>query len=364
MCTYPLGRELTGQDVRRVSAVRGYQHTEAGPQKGKLRADFKLLLLSLRTALAEKPDVIHAHLHEGALIGWLVRILLPWRRTPLVADLQGGLVGELTDHDFFSRQPLPSGLLRFCFRLIERFTLKLPAHIFCSSGNSEQIFQKDYRVGANRITRLDDRVDLLAYDRTAVMPPQSPFPEGTFVVIYSGSLLPIKGLEVLQQVILALTQRRQDIAFLLLGYPTAQMAAFVREHALQARVSLTGRVAFEALPGYLLLAQVGIEPKLSVSGEGSGKLLHYMAAGLALAAFPTEHNRTIADAGTLAAGNTVEDLAQQIETLANDRAQCHSIGQANRDRAQAYSLEAGGKAIAVIYQALGITPSSQQARVG
>jgi hypothetical protein len=105
--------------TRRTSAVPGYENTEAGPQKGKLRADLMLLILCLRTALTEKPDLIHAHLHEGLLIGWLVRILLPWKRLVLVADLQGGLVGELDDHNFFSRRSIAPGLLRFCFRTLE-----------------------------------------------------------------------------------------------------------------------------------------------------------------------------------------------------------------------------------------------------
>ena len=50
------------------------------------------------------------------------------------------------------------------------------------------------------------------------------------MVTYSGSLLPIKGLDVLQEVILSLTQKRRDIGFLLVGYPTDAMAQFVEAH--------------------------------------------------------------------------------------------------------------------------------------
>lgn len=355
LCTYPLGRDVGGVSTRRASAVPDYENTEAGPQKGKLRADLMLLILCLRTALKEKPDLIHAHLHEGLLIGWLVRILLPWRRLVLIADLQGGLVGELDDYGFFSRRSIAPGLLRFCFRTLEAWLLKLPAHIFCSSGNSEQILRTDYGIKPSRITRLDDRVDLSAYDPARVSRSISPFPEDSFVAIYSGSLLPIKGLDVLKELILTVTERRHDICFLVLGYPTVEMEAFIAEHQISAQVALTGRTAFESLPGYLLLANAGIEPKRSASGEGSGKLLHYMAAGLALAAFPTEHNLSIAGADALATGNTPADLARRIEMLADDRALCRVAGQANRDQARAYSLEDGGETIVGIYQALGLT---------
>ena len=354
LCTYPLGRDLPDLDIRRITAVDGYERTEAGPQKGKILADIKLITLALRTAFRERPDVIHAHLHEGALIGWLVRWALIWRRIPLVADLQGGLVGELADHGFFSRLGALGNPLRWIFRLIESFILALPAHLFCSSGNSEKIFRNDYRIRASRLTRLDDRVDLAAYDPAHVTAVASSFAEDVFVVTYSGSLLPIKGLDVLQEVILSLTKKRPDIGFLLVGYPTDVMAEFVEAHGIADRVSLAGRVAFESLPNYLLSAHVGIEPKQSASGEGSGKLLHYMAAGLALAAFPSEHNRTLAGDEALAHGTTAEALVAQIKALADDRARCREMGLKNRERTQPYSLQSGGRKIADVYQNLGL----------
>jgi hypothetical protein len=89
-----------------------------------------------------------------------------------------------------------------------------------------------------------------------------------------------------------------------------------------------------------------------------------MAAGLALAAFPTEHNLSFAGADALATGNTPADLARRIEMLADDRALCRTAGRANRDQARAYSLEDGGETIAGIYQALGLTLGQQDARGG
>jgi len=358
LCTYPLGRDLPNVDIRRVGAVRGYERTEAGPQRGKILADLKLLFLGLRTAFREKPDVLHAHLHEGVLIAWLIRVSLFWRGLPLVADLQGGLVGELADHGFFARKGVLSSALRFAFTLVEALILKLPAHSFCSSGNSERIFREDYRLSSSRLTRLDDRVDLDAYDPQNVTLAKVDLPKGVFVVAYSGSLLPIKGLDVLQQVILLLKRKRSNIVFLLIGYPTDLIEAFVEKHALHNSVRIIGRVAFEELPTYLLRANVGVEPKQSASGEGSGKLLHYMAAGLALAAFPTPHNREFAGDQALAGDDTPEALAAHIETLADDPLRCNRIGKENREKIAPYSLQSGGRVITQVYEQLGIvTPT-------
>ena len=44
-----------------------------------------------------RPQVIHAHLHEGALIGAVLSRL--WR-VPLVFDFQGSMTSEMVDHDF------------------------------------------------------------------------------------------------------------------------------------------------------------------------------------------------------------------------------------------------------------------------
>ena len=354
LCTYPLGRNLPGIDIRRIGSVAGYQKTEAGPQKGKLAADLKLLFLSIKIAFSERPDAIHAHLHEGVLIGWLVRWILFWRGIPLVADLQGSLVGELSDHGFFNKAGALGGVLRTAFRTLEWFVLRLPAHSFCSSGNSERIFLKQYHLSPTRLSRLDDMLDLDAYDPAKVEPANYQRVEQSFVVAYSGSLLPIKGLDVLKQVMLSITERRRDISFLLIGYPTDEIEHFLSQQGIKDRVTVVGRVAFETLPSYLLLADAGIEPKQSVSGEGSGKLLHYMAAGLALAAFPSEHNRELAGAEALASGNTSAALVEVIEQLADNRGRCKELGNQNRQRVQPYSLHAGGAIIARVYKNIGI----------
>ena len=359
LCTYPLGRDLPDVDIRRISAVSGYSQVEAGPQPGKIKADIKLLLLGLRTALKEKPDVIHAHLHEGVVLGWIIKWLLIWRRIPLVADLQGGLVGELEDHGFFSKPGWQSSALRSLFWLAELLILKLPAHIFCSSINSEKIFLQEYKVRRAKITRLDDRVDLSAYDPDRKNKKAS-LPLGSrFIVVFSGSLLPIKGLDVLQHVILQLCRAREDIGFLLIGYPTDVMQRFMVENKLETRVELVGRVAFESLPEYLLSADVGIEPKQSSSGEGSGKLLHYMAAGLAIAAFPTKHNQELADKDAFAKENSATALAQHIEQLADNPARCHELGKQNREKVEPFSLESGGNIIARVYRDLNLPCSSE-----
>ena len=69
---YHLGRDLDPVPVERTLSIPWYSKHEAGPSWHKLYLDLLLLCTSMRVARKFKPDLIHAHLHEGVLIGWLV----------------------------------------------------------------------------------------------------------------------------------------------------------------------------------------------------------------------------------------------------------------------------------------------------
>ena len=73
VCTYHHGREVEGIHTVRIPPVPGYRKLSAGPSHAKYLADPLLLLRCLREARRERPDVIHGHLHEGALIGRFLR---------------------------------------------------------------------------------------------------------------------------------------------------------------------------------------------------------------------------------------------------------------------------------------------------
>ena len=348
LCTYHHGHDRDGITIHRATAVPGYTETAAGPQKGKLRADLHLLALSFRIARQQKPDIIHAHLHEGLLIGWLVRVLLAWRRIPLVVDIQGGLVGELQEHGFFARARWKAQILKPALRLLEYGLLRLPRHIFCSSANSEALCRDHYHVSARRLTLLDDRVDVKTYTNCR-HPVKLPFPDHARIVVYSGSLLPIKGIENLKMTVLELARRRDDICFLLVGYPTEDLEVFRRTEQLLGRIHLEGRVSFDQLPRYLLAADVAVDPKVSESGEGSGKLLHYMAAGLPVATFPTAHNQLLLGEEPSGRSSDPHYLADKIEKLLDDETERRRIGERNRRKAGEYSLNSAGQLILSIY---------------
>ena len=96
---YPNGRDIKGINVRRCWGVPFNYRLIVGSSRHKIYLDCLLAVMSLWYVLRHKPDIIHAHLHEGALIGWVLSKLT---RAPLVFDFQGSLTAEMIDHNFLA----------------------------------------------------------------------------------------------------------------------------------------------------------------------------------------------------------------------------------------------------------------------
>lgn len=349
LVTYHHGREIDGVDTIRIPRIPGYTQLDAGPSPFKYVADFLLLLATCRAIVRERPDVLHGHLHEGALVGWLARNLIFWRRPPLVFDMQGSLVGELEGYAYFRG----AGLLRRLFAAIEHVVDRLPARIACSSPESLRIARDRYGVAPERLHLVPDGIDPGAPggDRGACRRELGVGDDETLVV-YSGSLLPVKGLEVLLATIAEVADRGLAVRFALIGYPTQATEAFLRRRGLQHRCHVAGRVDFERLAAFLAAADIAIEPKAADAGEASGKVLNYMAAALPVVCFDTANNRAIlGETGCYASAGSVAALADRIGELVADPQAARAAGLAGQARAAAtYSWDTSAATLESLYR--------------
>ncbi len=351
LCTYQHGRDVEGIDTERIPRVPGYNHVDAGPSPFKYVADVMLFFKVCGSIARRRPDVLHGHLHEGALIGWAARTVFFWRRLPLVFDMQGSLTGELEAYGYFNRLQL----LRWLFERAEWLIDRLPEHIVCSSPSSLEITRDRFGVPAGRLHLVADGVDVQAPSAASVdrLRDELGLPAGLPVIVYSGSLLAVKGVEALHAAILRSAERDLPVHFLVVGYPTSETAAFLRSRGLESRCTITGRVPFDTIGKYLALASAALEPKENDSGEASGKLLNYMAAGLPVACFDTPNNRIIlADSGCYASSGSVDQLVDCIETLTTSPEVASELGERGRARARAeFSWDASAAALQRIYGA-------------
>lgn len=309
--TYHLGYDLPDIHTQRIAPIKAYTKTSAGPSIYKLLADYRLLRLTLKQIRTASPSALHAHLHEGVLIAWLCRLILRRQELPIVADMQGSLVGELETYGFFNSVPF----LKWPFKMLEKHLLRSADWVVCSSEHALEKFTRDYPELSHKIRLAQDGADTPAPGDEQTLSNKRQalgIDQDKLCAVYSGALLESKGLDQLQQLILECRELSSCVHFLIIGYPVDELEAFLDEHNLSDMCTLTGRMEFNELNTYLALADVAIDPKKSDAGEGSGKMLNYLANGLPVIAFNTVNNASFLGEEARLCDN-VQDMKALIE---------------------------------------------------
>ena len=341
VCTYPIGRDDESVDTVRTLPVPGYRKTAAGPSAFKLIVDPLLVLTTARQIVKFKPDVLHCHLHEGVLVGWLAKYLALRPSLKIGFDVQGGLVSELSSYGH-----LKSSVTRRFIRAIEAFVIARADAYFCSSTASVNLFANEFGVEDDKLHHVPDGADVSTTGIAAKTAGAQP------VALYAGGLTKSKGIEELQDVIKLSADRNLPVSFRIVGYPTEELASFVERHKLT-NCDLLGRVPFERLPELMADASVALEPKSGATSEASGKLLNYMAASLPVVCFDTENNRSMLGEHGYYAEATAEHFVDQLEAVLGDVDGARERGRAGRERVlSTFSWSASGETIVATYSQL------------
>ena len=309
VCTYHHGRDIEGIVTRRISTIKNYTQTAAGPNKYKLWADWKLLWTSFNEYRKQQPIAIHAHLHEGLMIGLCLKLMFFWKRTPLIADIQGSLSGELESHGSFKKLPF----LKWPTLQLEKLLLLCANHVVCSSTHSLSQITDDFGMSKNRISLAQDGANTTqkpSDEEITEAKSMLGIPSDKCLVVYSGALLDAKGLNELKKIILA-HKEQTKLHFLIIGYPVEDLSAFLKEQQLTELCTLTGQLDFSELHKHLYLADIAIDPKCSSAGEGSGKMLNYLSCGLPVVAFDSQNNRDFLPEGAVLSTS----IDQMVERL-------------------------------------------------
>ncbi|MCI0475741.1 MAG: DUF4147 domain-containing protein [Anaerolineales bacterium] len=333
--TYPFGRDLPGLDIERALPIPFRPRHEVGPARSKLLLDALLALKTLHVALHFKPDLIHAHLHEGALIGGVVSRLL---RVPLVFDLQGSMTSEMVDHRFIAANGLAFKLAYW----LEARIVHLPRLILTSSRNAARVLMDEFHISAEKIVVLSDCVDADAFVpiessqlacRVEELRARLTIPQARRVVVYIGLLDEYRGTDVMLRAAARVIERGADAHFVIIGFPNVERyRAMARELGIADRVTFPGRVDYADAPLWLSLGELALEPKMSAT-EAAGKVLNYMALGLPVVAFDIPVMREyLGEYGVYAPLGDASAFADQIQTLLNDPARAREIGCAVRAR--------------------------------
>lgn len=360
LCTYPSGQDVPGIDIRRATCGPWNPNVKVGPARRKLYLDPLLSLKAARVAADIRPDIVHAHLHDGALIGFPISRAF---RAPLVFDFQGSMTGEMLDHGFLRR----GSIMYHPWRLLETTINRMADAIITSTGNSASLLMKRFGCPAHKVFTIPDCVNTDVFvprwlldcpngqeDELNALRRRLGVPVGYRVVVYIGLLQEYQGISHLLRAAREVSERHLDVHFLIMGYPGLERYRNMADAlGISNRVTFTGRVPYQEAPQHLALGDVAVSPKMSET-EGNGKLLNYMAMGLPTVVFDTPVSREIlGDLGIYAPLGDHHALARELEAVLYHESAGRALGEQLRARAVSiFSWIRGGKLIQEVYESL------------
>lgn len=346
IATYHLGRDMEGIPTVRIPPVPWYGKLAAGPSWHKPYLDILLFFTALAACRRQRPDIIHAHLHEGAFVGLFLKKLL---RIPLVFDCQGSLTAEMLDHGFVRK-----GSLRYrFFRYLEKIVNNGSDFIIASSRAGVADMTESWMVPAGKVKGLIDGVDTGLFRpfprdearRALNLPSERP------IAVFLGVLNRYQGIDLLLEAVKILKGRGTAPHFLVMGFPEKRYIDKAVADKVADLVTFTGRVDYEKAAFCLCAGDIAISPKISLT-EANGKLFNYMACGLPTVVFDNPVNREIlGDSGVYARQGDPVDFAARIEELLLDHTRMNVLAKTVREIAvRNHSWRARGEQLAEIYR--------------
>lgn len=356
ICTYNSGNDVDGLQIVRTPPIPWRKGVEVGSSRHKIAFDVLLAGLVLAQARRGRPDVIHGHLHEGALIGYVVGRLLG---IPVVFDFQGSMTAEMVDHGFLSA----TGLFYGPWRRLEQAIDHLPDAIITSSSSAAPLLTDGFACPAERIHVVPDiaKVDVFRprwldgdiHDpaEQARLRERLGIPPLRQVVVYLGLLAEHQGTGVMLQAVAETLRHCPQTHFLIMGFPNVEgYCQQAKTLGLEGNISFPGRIPYAETPQYLALGDVALSPKMSAT-EGAGKLLTYMAMGLPVVSFDTPVAREyLGDGGEYAPVGDAVAFAGSVVDLLRDGERRAALGHSLRQRAeQEFSWQRMGERIVAVY---------------
>ncbi len=331
LVTYHLGKEVKNINTVRTIEIPWYKKTEAGASYHKLYLDILLILKTIECIIKEKPDIIHAHLHEGASIALAAKTIL-LNKTPLLLDSQGSLTKEMQDHGYLKNKAIYT-----LFKLIERFIEK-NVTVKISSTSTPQYMPLLDAVDINKFKKKKSNL------KEELNLPNHP------LIVYLGVLDKYQGIDLLLETI-ALVTKEIKVHFLIMGYPKVEYyKKLAKKLNVEEYVTFTGRINYDLAPEYLSLGDIAISLKLSET-EANGKVYNYMACSLPTIVIDNKTNREIGEGTLKYVQANKEAIKETIITLLKDQKLAKELGKNAREQViKKHSWEKRGKQLEEIYK--------------
>lgn len=353
--TYYKGSDMPGLDIRRTAPLPYRTDYEVGSSRHKLAFDVYLAAKTIKEGLRFRPDVVHGHMHEGALIGGIVAKML---RVPLVFDFQGSLTAEMVDHQFLDKN---GRFYATAHRLEQFITDWFPDAILTSSLHAQEVLHEEFKIPSARIHALPDCANTDHFDPAKFsaeaknqLKQELGIPLDRTIIAYLGLMTDYQGVPHLIETAVRLKVAGENVHFLMMGYPNVLHYQTMAQNKDVADImTFTGKVEYRDAPIFLSLGDIAVAPKISTT-EGSGKVLNYMAMAQPIVAYDSPvHREYLADIGLYASPGDINAFTKAIQPLLHDKQKQQSLGKCLRERAiKKYSWHYAGRQIISLYENL------------
>lgn len=267
-CYYDGKGKPTKMGVYRIPNLPFYRNG-IGPSYVRLILDLFLLFKVLQVAWVKKIDILHCHLHEGALIGILVGRLL---KKPVIFDIHSSLEMELSEWKFMKKK----GLIRKLAIYLDR---NLPQWVDYNIALGEKQIGFYKKINEKiKIKRVSNPTDMSFFK-----PTESPLRRELnlnehFVIGYQGNMTSLQNLELLVDSAEAIISKCQNVKFLI-GFTSdpEEMKRAVNNRKLDTYFIFIPS-PYERTPEIINCCDVMVIPRAETYGLPM-KLSNYMACG-------------------------------------------------------------------------------------
>ena len=328
--TYNIGRNMPDVATIRIPNVAPwYKKLTAGPSLTKFYLDFFLIFTTWKEAKKWKPDILHGHLHEGCLIGWIVSL---FTGVPFIFDLQGSFTGEIVAHKFIKK----GGIIYNFLFIFEKWLNKRPPFIMTHSTSRKKELIEIFGLAEKKITTIFDGTNLTLfhpYLKNQDLIKKYGVPQNKIFIVYLGRFEQYQGVDLLIQSIPLVVKNNPDIHFLMFGYPNVEKYRnMANELGVGDFITFSGKIDYEKAGEYISLGDIAITLKLDV--EDNGKLYNYMACGLPIIALDNFVNReVVGEFGFYVLESTPEAVSSAIlKAVSISKEELRKTGEGGRRR--------------------------------
>jgi glycosyltransferase involved in cell wall biosynthesis len=275
LVTYPFGDspELPGLTIHRVARPPFVHDVPIGPSPAKLILDLPLMLETWRLARRGAYDLLHTHEEAGWLCAWIARRCA----LPHLYDMHSSLPQQFSNFGRYNWRPIVA-----VFRGLERHALRCADGVIAICPElRDQVLDSGY-TGA--LEMIENTLDFQAppVDGVAVEDLRARLGlAGHPVVVYTGTLEPYQGLDLLVQAAAEVVRSEPRARFVIVGGDASQIEALrrqTRRAGVESHFALVGVVPPEEVSRYHQLADALVSTRVRGSNTPL-KIYQYLRAG-------------------------------------------------------------------------------------